>query len=366
MFDMMPMPLLWALIAFIAVLGAVPPMMKLAPALGLLDQPDKRKQHEGRIPLIGGLVILPVFMGLSFLAGDTWETHWPLYSAMGLLLLTGAVDDKIYLHPLIKFGIQFIAAALIVLPGGAQIHQLGNLFGLGDVGLDWMSLPFSIISVVLLINAINLIDGLDGLAGGTVFIIAGWFLMACLATPLAGVSVFTPSLLILLGALAGFLCYNMRSPWRKKAAIFMGDAGSLSLGLLVAWYAIQLSPENLRVIQPISVAWIIALPIWDECAQFYRRVREGKHPFWPDRGHFHHHFITAGLPAGRAVLILHALVFITGALGVLGTKGGLPLPLLTSCWIAGLLGHMAFSANLARYPALISKLFKIKTPSSTH
>ncbi len=359
-------PLFWAISAFILVLGAVPPMMQCAPFLGLMDTPDKRKQHEGTIPLIGGLVILPVFMTLCLVSGHTWDSTWPLYSALGLLLLTGAVDDKIHLHPLIKFSIQFIAAALVVMPGGAQLYQLGNLFGMGDVGLDSLSLPFSLISVVLLINAINLIDGLDGLAGGTVFIMTGWFLTACLLTSLAGALIFIPSLSILLGCLAGFLFYNIRSPWRKKAVIFMGDAGSMSLGLLMAWYAIHLSPEHRRVMEPISVAWILALPIWDECAQFYRRVREGKHPFWPDRGHFHHHFITAGLPPETAVRIILSLVFLSGGIGTFGLEIGLPLLLLTVSWIGFLLWHIGFSAKLDRYPAMIRKCRWLKTPSSAH
>src|SRR5690606_15367016 len=102
-----------------------------------------------------------------------------------------------------------------------------------------------------------------------------------------------------MGALAGFLVYNLRTPLRKQAAVFMGDAGSMALGLVVAWFAMSLAQEPHVVFAPISVAWILALPIIDICAQFNRRVREGRHPFSPDRGHFHHHFRHAGISSGQ-------------------------------------------------------------------
>lgn len=339
--------------ALILVWALVPPLRRMAPRFGLMDRPDERKNHEGVIPLIGGLVIFPVFIIVSLLTGESLALNWPLYTAILTLVITGAVDDRMHLHPLVKFGLQFVAAFLVVIPGGAVLYDLGNLFGLGTFYLGWMSLPFSIVAMVLLINAINLMDGVDGLAGGTVFVMLGWFLFACIV---AGGSSFAPSIVILMGAIAGFLFYNMRSPWRKKASIFMGDAGSMSLGLMIGWYAIHLSPMGARVLEPMAVAWILAVPIWDECAQFYRRVREGHHPFWPDLGHFHHHFIRAGFTPGQTSLSIHALVFVLGGFGVIGAMAGVPLPVLTVLWIVGILAHMAFSKNLENYTDVFKKL----------
>jgi UDP-GlcNAc:undecaprenyl-phosphate GlcNAc-1-phosphate transferase len=167
----------------------------------------------------------------------------------------------------------------------------------------------------------------------------------------------------------------MRSPWRKKASIFMGDAGSMSLGLMVGWYAIKLTlltqevhavpgetfnvlPWEGRILEPMAVAWVLAVPIWDECAQFYRRVREGHHPFWPDLGHFHHHFIRAGFLPCQTSLSIHFLVFLLGGFGVIGAMAGVPLPVLTIVWIIGILAHMAFSKNLENYTGVLKKLSK--------
>lgn len=346
---------LWQVpLAFFAVLALVPVLGGLAPVLGLLDRPDARKNHEGAVPLIGGLVILPVFVAVEILGGAGLGENWPLYTAIALLLLTGAVDDRVHLHPFIKFGMQFAAAALIVVPGGAQILDLGSLFGLGIFNLGWMALPFSIVAVVLLVNAVNLMDGLDGLAGGTVFIILGWFLLACLYG--SGDSSHALSIAVLMAAVAGFLFYNMRSPWRKKAAIFMGDAGSMALGLMIGWYAIRISqPPDARAIEPIAVAWVLAVPVWDECAQFYRRVKEGHHPFWPDLGHFHHHFIRAGFSPGRASVLIHGVVLVTGGVGVAGAVLGIPLSALTILWVGGILAHIAFSRNIENYTKVFSR-----------
>ncbi|MCC6597274.1 MAG: undecaprenyl/decaprenyl-phosphate alpha-N-acetylglucosaminyl 1-phosphate transferase [Alphaproteobacteria bacterium] len=343
--------------AFLLVMALMPVFRALAPALGLMDRPDARKNHEGAVPLIGGLVILPVFILVSVVGGAGFLENWPLYSAVLLLLLTGAMDDKIHLHPFIKFGMQFIAAALVVMPGGAQIHDLGNLFGFGVFALGWASLPFSIVAVVLLINAVNLMDGLDGLAGGVVFIILGWFLAACIMSGAGGA--YAHSLSILMAGIAGFLFYNMRTPWRSKASIFMGDAGSMSLGLLLGWYAIALSSPEQRILEPMAVAWVMAVPIWDECAQFYRRVCEGHHPFWPDLGHFHHHFIRAGFSPGLASALIHLIVLIMGGIGVMGTAAGVPLFLLSSLWIAGILAHMAYSKNIENYTGLLSRVRRL-------
>ncbi len=352
---------IWILpfIAFLGVVALTPFAIRVAPALHLVDAPDGpdgRKRHEGAIPLIGGLVIFPVFIVCSLIAGFSWETHWPLYSAIALLLLTGGIDDKVHLHPWLKFFTQFCAAGLIILPGGAQIHQLGDLFGLGFVGLDFMSLPFSFAAVVLLINAVNLMDGLDGLSAGCCAVALSWIAFGFYA---AGFMADFYAVLILIAAIIGFLLFNMRTPMRGKAALFLGDAGSLSLGLCLAWFALYVGkdPDN-APLPPMSVAWILAVPILDTCAQFYRRVRAGRHPFSPDRGHFHHHFVHAEVPVSYAVAVILLITFLTGAFGVLGSLWGIPPAVITMSWVAALLMHIAYSEEPDRYISLIRYFFR--------
>jgi UDP-GlcNAc:undecaprenyl-phosphate/decaprenyl-phosphate GlcNAc-1-phosphate transferase len=182
-----------------------------------------------------------------------------------------------------------------------------------------------------------------------------WLIVAC---AFAGAEPQIALIGSLMGALAGFLVFNMRNPMRRKASIFLGDAGSMSLGLSLAYFCIALAHHKHGVIEPISVAWILALPIIDTCAQFYRRVREGRHPFAPDRGHFHHHFIHAGIPVGDTTPAILALAFIMGAIGYMGVRVGVPEFILTVGWIALLFTHMALSRRPALYILLFSKLNK--------
>ena len=194
------------MIAFVAVVILIPLAIRLAPVLKLVDAPDGpdgRKQHEGNVPLIGGLIIFPVFIVCAILAGFSFTSHWPLYAGIIVLLATGAVDDKFHVHAWAKFFIQFVAAALVIIPGGARIYQLGDLFGFGLFGLDFMWLPFSFAAVVLLINAVNLMDGLDGLASGICVVALSWLVAGFY---MAGDAESFMVVAILIAAICGFLC----------------------------------------------------------------------------------------------------------------------------------------------------------------
>ena len=116
----------------------------------------------------------------------------------------------------------------------------------------------------------------------------------------------------------------------------------------------------------MSVAWILAIPIMDTCAQFNRRVREGRHPFSPDRGHLHHHFIHAGISDGRATFMIVALAFICGCFGVAGVYLGLPQVILTLSWIVLILVHIKISEKPERYVGFISGLTRSKPQKISH
>jgi len=343
---------LYPIVAFLAVAILIPVFRRFAPALRLLDSPSARKQHEGAVPLIGGLVVLPIFILVSLLVGFSLGQYWTLYLGVIILLITGAVDDALHVRPSVKFVLQMLVAGLVVVIGGAQISTLGNLFGLGDFDLGFMAIPFSFAAVMLLINAVNLMDGLDGLAGSSVLVMLGFLTLGSEHVILN---------LTLMASIAGFLVYNIRHPWRQKASVFLGDAGSLALGLCLAWFAIEAGKGgNAAALHPMSVAWILALPIMDTCAQFYRRVREGRHPFSPDRGHFHHHFIEAGFRDGRAVAMILLVVAAVSTFGVFAPILGVPLYVLTGLWIVMILLHMAVSRTPHLYVSLFSKFTFLK------
>ena len=123
----------------------------------------------------------------------------------------------------------------------------------------------------------------------------------------------------------------------------------------MAWFCIVLTQHSEPILVPISVAWIVALPVIDACGQFYRRVREGRHPFSADRGHFHHHFIHAGVPVGRSTAMILLLGFVLGGIGYFGIIAGAPQILMTGGWVILLVVHMAMSERAEYYIRLFSR-----------
>lgn len=352
MADILPL-IAFPLLSFLTVLIGVPVARRVALRFGYVDKPGGRKNHDSPTPPIGGLVIIPTFILLSLASGATWTTQWPFWLALCVIALAGALDDRYAIRPRWKFIAQFTAATIIVVCGGAKIVTLGNLFGFGPVWLGFMHIPFSIIAAVLLINAINLIDGLDGLAGGKSLIALFW-----MAVPCALFAMWVPflSIALLMAAVFGFLIYNMRHPFRDRATVFLGDAGSMSLGLALAWYGMSLAYSG--VIEPIAVAWILALPIMDTCAQFARRVAQGRHPFDADRNHFHHHFINAGVDVGNAAGVITVIGFTLGLIGVGGMVLSVPEPILAYLWIATLFGHIYMSLRPHRFRRIVSAIIR--------
>lgn len=341
--------IIFPLLSFLTVLIGVPMARHAALRFEYVDRPGGRKDHDIPTPPIGGLVIIPTFILLSILSGASWDTQWPFWAGLCVIAVAGALDDRYAIRPRWKFMAQFSAATLIVVFGGAKVMLLGDIFGFGPVWLGWAHIPFSIIAAVLLINAINLIDGLDGLAGGKSLVALFW-----MAVPCALAAVWAPflSLAMLMAAVFGFLIYNMRHPFRDRANVFLGDAGSMSLGLALAWFGMSLGHAG--VIEPIAVAWVLALPIMDTCAQFARRVAQGRHPFDADRNHFHHHFINAGVDVGNAAGVITGIGFILGLIGIGGMLIGVPEPILAYGWILTLFAHIYMSLRPHRFRRIVS------------
>ncbi len=245
--------------AALLVAVAVPFACRIAHRIDFLDRPGGRKKHDDDIPPVGGLVVFPVFMLLAFLSGQADSSFWAFALAILLLMLVGALDDRFALLARYKFVTQFIAAFIVVLAGDVRVWGFGDIFGFGPLWTGWMAIPFTVVAMVLLINAINLMDGLDGLAGGIGLVVCFWLLVCALAAGDMGHAIL---LVTMMGALAGFLFHNMRHPWRSQALIFLGDAGSLALGLTLAWFAIDMAGHpDTAVAMPMTVAWLLALPI---------------------------------------------------------------------------------------------------------
>ena len=342
---------LYAIITFILVLIFMPISCELAKKFGFTDKPGGRKRHVSAVPPIGGIVIFSIFIFIVSISGKDASLWY--FVALIIVLTIGVLDERLTILPWIRLCVQFIAAIVLVVYGKLRIDELGNLFGSGLLHTGWMEIPFTIFCIVLLINAINLVDGLDGLAGGLGFIITFWLaLCGYIAHNVASIMVT----IILGAAIAGFLFYNLRHKYRKSASVFLGNSGSLALGLSLSWLSINLSQGDGAVIRPISVAWLLGIPIYDICGQFARRISLGRHPFNPDRHHFHHHFLYAGLSDAQATTIILAISFAMGLIGIGGIWLGLPEYCLTYAWMFLLLTHIYLSMRPLRYLKLLLPL----------
>jgi UDP-GlcNAc:undecaprenyl-phosphate/decaprenyl-phosphate GlcNAc-1-phosphate transferase len=336
-----------AFVAFMAVMVGLPVAVKRAVRSGFVDRPDNgRKDHDRPVPPIGGLVIIPVFMVLAPFAGLSPLMHWPLYVGLSLILLTGVLDDYYDLPAHWRLALQIGVATLLAWSYDARLMNLGHLFGApNDLMLGILAVPFTIACFVFLINAMNLIDGVDGLAGGISFVMLGWLMIATL---ICGNVMFTMPIMVLIMCLAGFLIHNMRYPGHRKATVFLGDAGSMALGLLIAYFAINVTQMPPTVLKPIGAAMIILIPIVDTFALFIARVRAGRQAFTPGRDHIHYRIMNLGYTPGQTALILMVITLVAGGVGLLGPLVGFGEGPLTVLWIICLLGHTVYLTRVAK------------------
>lgn len=276
----------------------------LARRLGLVDKPGGRKTHTGNIPLLGGVVIFTTFCAVSAYLSTL---NVALISAMGLLLALGLYDDRYDLPAIYKLLGQIGAAFIVVVVGDVHLVSLGSLPGGRELLLGIWGYPLTLIAIVGLINALNMSDGIDGLAAGLTLLALAHLVMAM---RLIGQPLSEPVLLelVLFGsAVLGFLLLNMGLV--KKRKVFLGDTGSMILGLFLAYHLILASQrEPIVDTLPTSlVPWMVALPVIDTLTLIYRRMRQGLSPMAPDRLHLHHLLMDTGLSARVTLIIMLGL-----------------------------------------------------------
>lgn len=347
-------------LAFVLAAGlaalAIPAFARFARGWGLVDAPGVRKRHEGEVPLVGGLAMgvsmLATTLLASGLAGAPVGATPALAAALGMTLSLGLLDDRLELGSAAKFGVQIAAATMVVATGDAVLGHLGRLMSGEVFTLGRWALPLSVFALVGVMNAFNMADGLDGLAGG-------YALGACLnfaaAASLAGLEPEFGMLCVAAGALVGFLAFNARTPWRERALVFMGDAGSLLLGLLLGWIAVRLAMAPTPALAPIAAVWILALPIGDTVVLMTRRTLHRRSPFSGDRQHLHHILVAAGLSDGKAALVLVLLSFGLGAAAFTASRNGIAEHHLFYGYVVLLIAWGVASETLCRRLGLIAR-----------
>jgi len=276
----------------------------IAIKIGLTDKPCTRKKHNGEIPLIGGLAIYLCMVYFILTDSNLATINMGFLTATSLIIVTGLIDDFKNLNIKLRFFTEIVAIVILIKWGGIEITSLGNLFGLGEMQLGNFSTPFTIFAILGGINAFNMIDGIDGLAGGTSLII--YFVLSLLFVTTHYTSFLLLSM-VLAAATTAFLLFNLPMLGRKKAMVFLGDAGSMLLGFTICILIISASQGDRKIIAPVTTLWLIASPLLDTFAIMLQRINQGRSPFAPDREHLHHLLPIAGF--SQSATLISILLF---------------------------------------------------------
>ena len=276
----------------------IPRILVISHKKRLYDVPDARKVHTMPVPRLGGLSFFPVILMSMFLVIGFRLYFWDmdtsslsfnmlyeylfLFVGMTLLYLVGVCDDLVGVGYRYKFAVQIAAALLLVLSGN-WFDSFGGLFGIYSVPV-WVGVPFTVFIVVYITNAINLIDGIDGLASG----------LCCIALSVLSVIFFLRGQYVY--ALLAICTLGILMPFK----LFMGDAGSLTLGYVISFLIIHMSVTN-EVSPTLSNPYMVIafstvlVPLLDVIRVVLHRLREHKNPFLPDKNHFHHKLLRTGM-----------------------------------------------------------------------
>ena len=300
---------LWAfLVAAVIAFAVTPPAARLARRLGVVHYPRERDLHERPVPGLGGLAILAaaVVAALLFLPGGQ-QTRGIVAGAIAIALV-GAVDDvkEGGLNPFVKFAGQFAAAAIPVW-SDVRVENVTLPF-VEPLDLGSWGYPLTLLGIVAVMNVVNFTDGADGLAAGVCTIAAGTFAIIALSLDRVDAGILAA---LTAGAAVGFLWHNFH-----PASIFMGDAGAMVLGLLLACVAIQGVLKTAAVVALFFPLLILAVPALDATFVVAKRIKYGRPVYSADRWHFHHRFANIGFSQRRTVLYLYAWTILLGGFAV--------------------------------------------------
>lgn len=295
-------------IALLVVTLIHPQVVEFAKKRNIVDNPDARKLQRNPVPVMGGVA---VFFGIiSGFAAATFLINvaalLPIFVAISVMLCVGVIDDMSELSPRLRFVIEIAMSLILVFWSGVSLNDFHGLWGIGAVPL-WLSLPLTVVAVVGIINAINLVDGVDGLSSGY-----------CISASVAFSIIFyhaecAPMLLMCglsIGALLPFFFHNV---FGCKSKMFIGDGGSLMMGVIMSSYVLytiysggcceQLAERGIGLV-PFTLA-VMCVPVFDTVRVMVMRILRHTSPFHPDKTHLHHLFIELGFShVGTTICVL--------------------------------------------------------------
>jgi UDP-GlcNAc:undecaprenyl-phosphate/decaprenyl-phosphate GlcNAc-1-phosphate transferase len=302
----MIVPILVFIGALLIAIAATPVARRIAPKLGVMDQPNPRKVHARPMPLLGGAAIVAASLLTLLLLRDRFEIQQLSSIVLGasLVALLGFYDDRWGLRPILKLIGQIFAAGILIF-SGVKVTALPQ---------EWMNVTVTLLWVVGLTNSLNLLDNMDGLSSGVAAVCASFFVVMAALSGQIYVGALAAALL---GATLGFLVYNF-----NPASIFMGDTGSMFLGFMLAAIGIKLRfPDNVPFVTWMVPIIVMGMPIFDTTLVFISRLRRGKNPLTtPGKDHVSHRLVKSGFTTREAVMTHYLISFAYGMVAILVTQ----------------------------------------------
>lgn len=308
------------LISFLITLYLIPKILLVSIKKRLIDTPNGRKVHTCVSSRLGGVAFLPSIVfaivisvtTFSLFDSSIWSQIITIKSilcicACNILYLVGVADDIANVRYRSKFNFQIVAAILIIV-SGCRIDNLYGILGIYQIPY-WAGVSLTILLIVFIINSLNLIDGIDGLASGLSIIATLILGLFFIYDGQAASAILSFSAL---GTLIAFFRFNVLGVSNKKYKIFMGDAGSLTMGAILSILAITLcqqryTPESNNTIQFIIAYSLLLVPCFDVVRVVLHRYRKNKPLFSPDKNHIHHKFLALGFSHKTTLIILLAI-----------------------------------------------------------
>ncbi len=298
---------------FAVVLLLEPLVLRFALRRGLVDPPSWRKVHTGSIPRIGGVVFLPALA----LCAALMHLLWPRYCQphyVGLLLglfaisLAGLWDDLAEIRALTKLACQILAGAILFW-GGYRFQAVMNPWNFRVIELGFVDLFLTVFAVAAVINAINMLDGLDGLAAGCTLIMSAFLL----TNKVSQGDVLSAGMCVgVMGITTAFLFFNFH-----PAKVFMGDTGSMFLGLFLASEMLDAASRATAVTTILLPLVILGIPIFDMLRIMATRARRSGRVFSADKSHIHHRLLSLGLSHKEVVLFIYGLNVYMGIMALI-------------------------------------------------
>jgi UDP-GlcNAc:undecaprenyl-phosphate/decaprenyl-phosphate GlcNAc-1-phosphate transferase len=310
-------------------------MAGLGIRVGLVDKPDARKQHLGAVPLTGGIAVFATLLFGTFALGIAPYTY-PMLAIACAVFAVAVFDDFRQVNAGTRLLLEFGSGILLATYGNVAITNVGNLLAMGDIPLLLLSVPLTALAVAGLSNAYNMIDGIDGLAASTITLPLLVLYLLALQTghPMGN------DLLLMILPLAVFLLFNLGPDNRLLPKVFLGDAGSVTLGFLVTASLVYFSQGDNALILPVTALWLVTVPLMDMLATMLRRLRQGRKLMSADRSHLHHTLMDRGLGPRQTLALLLGYATLCAIIGLV--LEGIPEYLSLLCYFLLFCGHCGF------------------------